>query len=143
MNNENQKIEIAEAISAGQQLLNTLYEVQRNLNTASNLGIWDMLGGGLFVTMFKHNKIDKAKQLFQQAQHQAKRFQQELADVKIHYTQIVDLDMFVVFGDYFFDNFFMDFYVQTKINESRHKVEQLIYDVNNAINALYDLRAKL
>ena len=40
------KKEISEAIAAGEQVLSSLREAQRQLDSAAGWGLWDMLGGG-------------------------------------------------------------------------------------------------
>ena len=40
---------------------------QEKLNSASNWGIFDMFGGGLFSAIMKHSKMDDAQQLMEAA----------------------------------------------------------------------------
>ncbi|WP_331836869.1 hypothetical protein [Erysipelothrix piscisicarius] len=50
-----QYAEIQEAIQAGEQLLYQLEQSRAQLKKASDWGLFDMFGGGMFVTMIKHN----------------------------------------------------------------------------------------
>ena len=50
-----------EAMDAGERALSTLRCAQEKLNSASNWGILDMFGGGMFSTIMKRSKMDDAQ----------------------------------------------------------------------------------
>ena len=63
-----------EAIEAGQRALSSLRTAKENLNSAKNWGLVDMFGGGFFSTMFKHSKMDQARQNMEQAKYDLRSF---------------------------------------------------------------------
>ena len=128
--------EINEAIHAGEKTNSSLETMKEHLNTAKGWGMWDMLGGGLISNIAKHSAIEKANQIAHSTQINLKSFQKELSDVN-NFTEIsVDLSNFATFADFFFDGFFVDWFVQSKINNS-------ISNVDNAYNEINDILIKL
>lgn len=128
--------EINEAIHAGEKTNSSLEIMKEHLNTAKGWGMWDMLGGGLISNIAKHSAIEKANQIAHSTQSNLKSFQKELSDVN-NFTEIsVDLSNFATFADFFFDGFFVDWFVQSKINNS-------ISNVDNAYNEINDILIKL
>lgn len=128
--------EINEAIHAGEKTNSSLETMKEHLNTAKGWGMWDMLGGGLISNIAKHSAIEKANQIAHSTQSNLKSFQKELSDVN-NFTEIsVDLSNFATFADFFFDGFFVDWFVQSKINNS-------ISNVDNAYNEINDILIKL
>ena len=81
MENQNQEQEIREAIQAADYALQCLDRAESHLNSASNWGIIDMLGGGLLTTMVKHSKMDDAAADLNEARDALQRFSRELQDV--------------------------------------------------------------
>ena len=91
-----------------------------------------MLGGGLISNIAKHSAIEKANQIAHSTQINLKSFQKELSDVN-NFTEIsVDLSNFATFADFFFDGFFVDWFIESKINNS-------ISNVDNAYNEINDI----
>ena len=135
--------EVREAISAGEKARNALGKMQESLKSAQNWGVWDMLGGGLISNIAKHSAIDEANEVAHEFQHLLKSFQKELSDVN-EFTDIeVNLSSFASFADFFFDGFFVDWFVQSKINDSLSnannaysKLDSIIMNLRNNLNAL-------
>ena len=50
--------EIREAIQAGEAALRSLERAKEKMGSAKNWGIFDMMGGGLLRSLFKHSKFD-------------------------------------------------------------------------------------
>ena len=100
-----------------------------SLDSAESWGTWDMLGGGLFNTMAKHGHIDDA-------QRALSRFRTELADVRDMELPQVQMGEFATFADYFFDGFFMDWMVQSKIQDAQEGVSEVHVRVLNALRNL-------
>lgn len=134
--NDGQRIEVYEAISAGQRALESLYEARDELNRARNWGIADLLGGGAFITYAKHNKLNQAKNSIARAQQEIKRFSRQINDVSAFEGVDLGISDFLIFADYFFDGFVADFLVQQKINEAAAKVEEAIRRVEQLIAQL-------
>ena len=136
MNNIQNSQEIHEAINAADDALIALRGAERSLASASGLGIWDMLGGGLISSFFKHSKIDQAQDEIDEACAALSRFKNELRDLR--YIANFDLDVggFLRFADYCFDDIFSDMMVQNKIHQGRRQVQQ-------AIRQVEEIRARL
>ena len=89
--------EIQEALTAGENALQSLYAASEQLDSARNWGIIDLLGGGFFTDLIA---ADDTIQL-----------------------QTGD---FLSFADFFFDGVVADYLVQSRINETRRKVAEAI-----------------
>ena len=124
--------EIQEAIRAGEKTNSSLLKMKEHLNTAKSWGMWDMLGGGVISNIAKHSAIEKANQIAHSTQSNLKNFQKELSDVNNFTELTVDLTSFATFADFFFDGFFVDWFVQSKINSS-------IENVDNAYNKISEI----
>ncbi len=128
--------EIQEAIRAGEKTNSSLLKMKEHLNTAKSWGMWDMLGGGVISNIAKHSAIEKANQIAHSTQSNLKNFQKELSDVNNFTELTVDLTSFATFADFFFDGFFVDWFVQSKINSS-------IENVDNAYNKISEILINL
>ena len=132
--------EIDEAVSAGQAARDALNEVIGELDAAGDLGVWDMLGGGMLVTMAKHGHIDEARDGIDRAQRALSRFRTELSDVTVGNVPQVEIGQFATFADYFFDGLLSDWYVQSGIRDSQANVEYTLQRVEEALRQLDALR---
>jgi hypothetical protein len=129
------QVELEEAIKAGVGALQALTEMSSQLSTASNWGVWDMVGGGMISSIMKHSNIDKARAKAQQAQRKLIDFKTELADVGARLEGSVEIGGTAKMVDVFFDNIFVDWMVQSRIKEAQKqsagtikKVERLLSD---------------
>ena len=127
--------EINEAIHAGERALDSLNEAKKQLNSARNWGIYDMLGGGMISSFIKHSKIDNANEWMSLANRDLRNFARELRDVDDEDLQI-DTGSLVSMLDIFCDNFFSDLMVQDKINNARARIDNLSDRVYEAVEAL-------
>lgn len=128
-----------EAIGAGVRALDSLKAASRYLENASNWGLLDMIGGGLFTTMLKHSKLDDAAKAMEAARYDLRNFSKELADIDRRFNLSLNIGDFLEVADYLFDNFFIDFMVQEKITDARRQVETAIMEVERII---YELKAE-
>ena len=133
MMNENMVNEVREARAAGINTLNSLRRAQKQLDSARNWGVFDMLGGGTLTSLIKHSKIDSARQYIDQAQYDLRVFQRELSDVRL---PNVNIDGFLTFADFFFDGLFADYLVQRRINEARQQLENACRQVEDILRQL-------
>ncbi len=133
-----EKKELTEAIAAGEKAMQGLQMAVHSLQKAKNWGTFDMFGGGLIATAVKHSNIDDAEQIIKDVQVQLQRFRRELSDVHLSAIpdMIVQLDSFISFADYFFDNLIFDWVVQSKINRSLNNCEHMYTQVSNLVNQL-------
>ena len=141
---ERQLREIREALNAGAAVQSTLETLSRQLNSASELGTWDMFGGGLVATVMKHNELGEVQETIRLLQTQLSGLRTELADIAMAADIQVDIDDFLQFADYFFDGFYVDLMVQEQIdrarlraNESREAVAAALIELESRQNALY------
>jgi hypothetical protein len=143
----NKQRETKEAIKAGDELLNSLENVRNCLSSASNWGVYDMLGGGFIATMAKHDRIDDAKHYIDIAQSHLRKFHRELSDIDDAVNIDLEKGSFLSFADYFFDSFFVDWAVQSRIDDALSKTVEIVDSVSNHIskldNELRDIDKKL
>ena len=133
---EHQRREVGEAISAGRTAESALSAVLNSLDSAEDWGTWDMLGGGLLTTMAKHGHLDDAQAGIGWAQQCLSRFRTELADVRDMELPQVQVGEFATFADYFFDGIFVDWYIQSRINDAQRGVEAVDSRVCEVLNRL-------
>lgn len=136
-----QQTELKEALSAGNTALHTVEKVLSLLDDADGLSTWDMLGGGVFVDIAKHDTLDQAQDLIEELQVQLRRFYTELADVSVQADVQVNIDGFTRFADYFFDGLFADWTVKDQISQSQQQVLQTRNQIGAVINQLNKLQA--
>lgn len=128
--------ELKEAITPGNMAINTLNEAIELLDSAGDWGTWDLLGGGLVADMMKHDKIDKAKQAILNAQTYVQRLQVELQDVNMSLDGSIKITGGAVFADFFFDGLIADWYMQSKISQSRDNVVATCGKIRKIVNTL-------
>ena len=132
--------DLSEALGAGQQVLTDLDWMARALDSAEDLGVWDMWGGGTLVTLAKHQDLDEARLAADQVQRSMRTFRAELADVALVLEDPqVEVGDFACFADYFFDGLFADLAVQEQIHASQDSVFRTRSEVDRAIARLAEL----
>ncbi len=137
------KTEILEAIDAGNKALHTLTAASRSLADAKSYSTWDtFFGGGLIVTALKHEKLDQSNTSIHKAQIALQRFQNELLDIQNMSKKSleIEVDGFVKFADYFFDDIFSAWSVHSKIATAADQMRRVLDDISNT---LYELETKL
>ncbi len=136
MTNEQYRMEIQEALAASDDALFYLQKANDSIKSAKNWGLWDMFGGGLISTFVKHDKMDTAQMDVDNAKIALQKLSRELDDLDEVMTIDLQLDSFASFADYVFDDFFSDWYVQSKINDAQVRIEE-------AINRVRQVQEKL
>ena len=129
---DSRKRELDEAVSAGTAALHTAENVLSSLDSAEGWGTWDLFGGGLISDLAKYGHLDEAQNAVEQLQSRLRRFKTELADVAICADIQVNVDGFLRFADYFFDNLFTDWAVLDHIHQSQEQVR----DIRNQIGSI-------
>ena len=122
----------SDALAAADEALDHLYAAQEQLNKARNWGFYDMLGGGMFGSMIKHSKMQKANQEIQAAKEAVARFMRTVEGIDgIDTSAGFNVDMGGIWGfmDVFMDNVFADIMVQQRINEAQAQVAAAIQQV--------------
>jgi len=126
-------IERQEAIEAGERALNSLKEARSHISGAKGLGLWDIFGGGSFVSFFKHMKINKARQALYNARYDMQVFGRELRDVQMNLE--VDISDFLTIFDVM-DNFFADIMVQSRLSDAGRRIDDAIFRVEECLRRL-------
>ncbi|MCR5371206.1 MAG: hypothetical protein K6E83_10935 [Clostridium sp.] len=128
--------EIQEAIKAADRALYYLEQARRSLGSARGWGLYDMIAGGFFSTMFKHSSMNKAEGYLKDARTALREFNRELDDV----DEMIDFSYnktdLLTFADYFADGFLVDFLMQGRIKEAVRNVDDTIRKVTVVRNEL-------
>jgi hypothetical protein len=126
--------EVDEAIAAGRQALMSLEAASGELRKASSWGTFDMMGGGLIVTMVKHNHVDEARNWIALAQRRLDAFRREVHDVERTAPPLaIDITGLEKCADHFLDGLLFDWIVQRRIDQAKQKVESTIQQVRHAL----------
>ena len=99
--NDMEEKEIREAIYAADNALAHLDSAKTYLNKASNWGIIDIFGGGLFTNLMKHERMGEAEREIQEAKYALQKFSRELQDVTGYSS--IHIDDLITFADFIFD----------------------------------------
>ena len=135
--------EIKEAEIACSQTLESIHVATKELSDAKTFGAWDMLGGGLLVTMAKRDHMDKAQNAINDVNYKLKRLKKELSDINEDVSLKIEINNYLSFADYFFDGIFVDMMVQNKINEAQGKVASLKNDMEKMLKYLNKMYAEV
>ncbi|MCH4888040.1 hypothetical protein EZV73_10670 [Acidaminobacter sp. JC074] len=128
--------ELSEAIGASNAVKRKTGSALNELKDAKNLGVWDMMGGGLLVTMAKRDHMSTAQNIINELNYSLKTLSKELSDVNMTMTSNIDIANYMGFADYFFDGFFMDMMVQDKINGALDKLSRLDRNIDETSRKL-------
>lgn len=138
MSNEMRK-EIEEAKDIVNRVLEKTREALKCYKSASNWGIFDIVGGGFITSLIKRSKIDKGNSICSKIQWDMTSLNKELQD--IGYIGDVGIsDEFVDnFFDVYFDNIFTDFKVQGELKNIIVKLEEFeakLLKISNKLNGM-------
>ena len=133
-----QERELLEAIAAGTEALHTTAEIVQLIESAKDWATFDLLGGGFFADLAKHDKLDDAQQQVGQLQIQLQRFNKELSDVTIRANLQINIDGMLRFADFFFDGLLADSAVLERIKQSLARVEQTREQILTILRRLHD-----
>lgn len=120
--------EIQEAQDACEAALRSLGEAQRKVDGARSWGTYDTwFGGGLFSSLIKHDRIDEAERYMRAVDEALERLRRELADVHMDGATlggvgVTDLTRTL---DVWFDNFFSDLAVQSRLKDADHRLDAI------------------
>ncbi len=123
--------ELGEALHEGEKALSQSDDILSSLQSAANWGTYDMFGGGMLATMAKRSHMDEAQKKIYTFQNTLRRYNQELQDVGEAYLEAFSHDGFLRFADWFFDGFFVDWTVQSEINQAKDQVSQTKQAISN------------
>lgn len=126
--------EMEEAYEAAEQAIEPLEKAIDSLKTAQSYSTWDtFFGGGFIVTALKHDKIEASEGHLHQVQIALQRLQNELADIEAWHrlSYKIDIDGFVKFADFIFDDIFSAWSVHTKLATSVEQLKRVQDDIYN------------
>ena len=116
------------------QILPLVDEAERKFKSARNWGFLDIFGGGLIVDLFKHGKLNSAKNTMNEISYHLQILQNQLDSLTIPTDYRMKFG-FSSFGDFLFDGAIFDIYMQSKIMSSLDQVRKL----KNKLVQLHDM----
>ena len=128
--------ELKEAKAAANQVIIKIDAGLNQLESASSWGILDILGGGLFSSLVKRNKIGEANHSLDEISSSLKALNKELSDVNISLPDAIPDRLTDELFDLVFDNIFTDIRVQGEIKENLIALKELRH-------AIAEIRDKL
>ena len=140
MGGEIEKLEITEAILAGERALESLQNARERLGKAKNWSLIDLFGGGLFTDVMKHSRLKETKEYLEEAKEDLRNFRRELSDVQMFLNLNLEISDFLKVTDIFFDNPVSDYMVQSKISQAKEQLDETVCQVENLILDLKQLR---
>lgn len=129
-------IELKQAKLAAQEVIFRLDNAIQSLDSAKNWGIFDMLGGGMFASLFKREKIRGANDEIHEVSRAIRRLNKELSDIDMHLPMEISDSMGDNFFDVWFDNIFTDMRVQGEITSTLRQLKGFRTDVEYLIRRL-------
>lgn len=131
--------ELEEAIAAANIALHHLEKSHDLLKSAGNWGLFDILGGGFIVSMIKRSKLSSVEEELRIVRTALSSFENEMKDIDRAYELDLMTDGFMDFMDVFFDNSFVDLFVQSKISHAKNEIQQVITHVKDQKSLLEGL----
>lgn len=138
----NQEKELKEALREGQHALRMTDTVLESLESAKSWGTWDAFGGGMIADMAKYSKLNEAQDYIERLQQQLRRFRTELVDVTIDTEFEINIDSFLQFADWFWDNVFTDWAVLEKIRNLQNQVRNTKRQIELVLQKLQEMKEK-
>ena len=132
-------LQINQALSLTDQLIDCLDDAERQLSSARNWGFLDVLGGGLLVDLIKHSKLRNAQTTMEHVNSIMQQLQQVLGSISIPGDYRMEIGGFATFADFFFDSGIVDIYMTAKIMNSLTEVRKLkdrAYELKQRLNQI-------
>ncbi len=131
-----QNLQVENALETINELIPLVEQAENQFKSARNWSFLDVLGGDFIVDIVKHYKLNKVAGTMNEVDYLLQKLGRELGNINIPEDYRMQLGGFLTFADFFFDGFFVDAYVASKIMNSLEQVQQLK-------NKLYILRSRL
>jgi hypothetical protein len=138
--------EIGEAQDACEAALGSLVEAQRKVDSARSWGTYDTwFGGGLFSSLVKNDRIDEAEDYMRAVDAALERLRRELADVHVGGASVggVGVTDLTRTLDVWFDNFFSDLAVQSRLKDADHRLDAIGEALVAVRRALHERHAEV
>ncbi len=114
------------AYDAGEEALVHLRRAEDLLDKASAWGVWDIIGGGLLSSLFKHSRMDDAESELNQARSALRRYCSKLEGIASPEHINVQPGALLSFADCLCDGFLADVLVQSHIEVARRQLQEAI-----------------
>ena len=135
--------ELREAKTAAEDVIGKIDQAIKELNSASNWGILDLLGGDFIPSLIKRSKIGKANDILNDLPKSLETLNKELSDVDISLPSGVPNRLSDELFDTIFDNIFTDFRVQGEIKENLLALKELRHSIGEISDKLDEEIAEL
>lgn len=132
------EVELKEAQAAGSRAVKALGRMEDSLEDARGLGVWDTwLGGGLLVSIAKHDRMDDAQSWAEESRAALAAFQRELRDVDAAVqAPSIGIDSWERGLDIWFDNLWTDWSILRKIEGALERVQDASAQLRRLIDRL-------
>lgn len=130
--------DLIEAREAGGKVMGALMKTQTTLSEAETWGTLDMLGGGIMTTALKQGKLGEVQGLIKELKILFSHYKIELNDIGKRIDLDLNIDSLTTFADYFFDNFFTDWVVQSKIGATKQQVQSALEIVRGQLDQMQE-----
>lgn len=127
---------IKEALKSGLEAKQALKEALFYLEQAKDLGVMDLTGGKLVVSLAKYSSINKANDYIDDFCRKTRRFARDLMQVRVPDNFRVEIDGFLKFTDIALDQVISDGIVQKKILDSLNVAKQLSPKIDELVETL-------
>lgn len=128
--------ELKEAKQAAQDVIARIDHAISSLDSASSWGILDLLGGEMFSSFVKREKIKSANNDISEVLHLLNRLNKELEDINMHLPSEISDTMGDNALDIWFDNIFTDIKVQGEIKSRLNELKEFRASVITLIGKL-------
>lgn len=130
------QVELAEAKAAGSRAVEALGQMERSLEKAHDLGVWDAwTKGGILVDLAKHERLEEAESWAEESRVALTAFQRELRDVDAAIqAPSIEIDSWDRGFDIWFDNLWTDWSILNRIDDALDRVR----DTGNHLHGLLD-----
>jgi hypothetical protein len=122
------KSKMGPAIESGQEALNTLTFIKRDLSKVKEWGSWQYYGAGNYSAYAKKSYIDKARKNAIKADLLLQHYENDLSDLfkDLKIPNHLRLDKFELFLRIFYDNLITDWIVQKHIKNALQNIQMNI-----------------
>ncbi len=131
-----EKQNVQRARFLARETLTLLGRAEKELKRARNWGIYDILGGGFFVSWIKRNKAKKAESLLVEIKGNLNKLQKLVKGISTENAPRLDVSEFQWFLDIAVDNVLTDWLTQKKIQQSLREVERISTQINRLLTSL-------
>ena len=132
-------VAVGEAIKITNELIPLVEKTEKHLSSARNWSFLDVLGGGLLVDLIKHSKLGNASETMNRVNVLMQQLQRVLGSINMPQDYTMNVDGFLTFADFFFDNALLDAFMTSKILSSINQVRDLktkLYTLKNKLETL-------